>query len=337
MKRLLLLWGAVCLVLSACGQPQYPTGAMTEDARLTIVCGGQELVLDGVTLATLVTTELTYELTDETGAAHQDVSVVFDLVKYLEGEHLPVDGAATWIFQDRLGQVTYVPVEETRDSLYIGITSGAQNLDYPVSVIPNGQRDWQVWQLERVEFSPRAAETLRAEAEEAARRQQLEQAQAQLAGSRHIAVWGGVAGARGQSLGEFLPAYVAALPSGQVQAVLAEGEALTLAAETVLAAYPDQGLEGSYPLALTYEQQAVYLAGAGEFAEMLQCCGMIIAQTYTCYNQLGQSLVLSLEATGAAQLVVNDQGLLSLTWEDQRLDNIISVVAGEPIIDLDSL
>ena len=331
-----LLCLCVCL-LSACGGgAEYPTGAMTDDASLTLTWNGKEIVLDAVTLATLVTTELEYATVAEDGSAKEAVSVVFDLPKYLAGEDWDLASCRTFVLTDRQGNAVFVPADEVTDGLYIGITDGAENLDYPVSVIPEGPEGWRVWELARIDFRPEKAEALIAEAERAAEAERDKEARDAVEGARHIALAAGVANSEGRTLAQLIEENLAEMPVGEVAVLTDEEEQLQLAPEQVLtAAYSREQtvVGGQSIMCLTYGRQALWLAGPVYPPALFEYCGMIAAEDYTFFAEGGGNVKLAPEELEKTVILENEAGGLTLVYEGGQLEGLISVTAGQPVLE----
>lgn len=330
-----LLCLCVCL-FSACGAQEYPTGAMTDDASLTLTWKGQELVLDAVTLATLVTTELEYSTVAGDGSAEEAVSVVFDLPKYLAGEGWDLASCRTFVLTDRQGTTVFVPADEVTDSLYIGITDGAENLDYPVSVIPEGPEGWRVWELARIDFRPEKADALIAEAERAAEAERDREARDAVEGARHIALAQGIAGSEGLTLAQLISENLAEMPAGEVTLLTDTEERLQLAPEQVLdIAYSRDGTAvGEYDImCLCFGRQALWLAGPVYPPALFEYCGMIAAEDYTFFAATGASVKLAPEELEKTVVLENEAGGLTLVYEGGQLEGLISVTAGQPVLE----
>ncbi|MBO7668674.1 MAG: hypothetical protein J6T26_09460 [Firmicutes bacterium] len=342
MKNKTVKTALICLlclcacVFSACGGSEYPTGAMTDDASLTLTWKGEEIVLDAVTLATLVTTELEYTTVAEDGSAEDGVSVVFDLPKYLAGEGWDLASCRTWVLTDRQGGVVFVPADAAPQGLYIGITDGAENLDYPVSVIPEGPEQWRVWELERIDFRPEKAEALIAEAERAAEAERQQQARDAVEGARHIALAWGVAGSEGRTLAQLIQENLAEMPAGEVTVLTDEEERLQLAREQALTAtYSREGTTvGEHAVkCLTYGREALWLAGPVYPPALLEYCGMIEAEDYTFFAASGANVKLTPEQAEDSVILENEAGGLTLVYAGGQLDGVISVTAGRPVLE----
>lgn len=338
-NKLALLLIVPLLLLSACGQQEYQTGAMTDDASLTLTWDGEELVLDAVTLATLVTTELFYATESESGAAEEDVSVVFDLPKYLAGEGWDLARCRTWVLTDRQGRSVFVPVEEAEDSLYIGITSGTENLDYPVSVIPEGPSSWKVWELAQVDFRVEKAQVLMAAAEQAAAAERLQAAREAVEGVRHIALARGL-GRDGIKLTDLVRENLPEEPEGTVRILTEDGRSVDADPEPALAAEYSGGqalIGGKAVRCLSYGRQALWLGGPVSVPELFTAAGMIKAEDYSFFAVSGANVKLALPQIEEAAILENDAGGLDLVYGDGRLTGVISVTAGRPVVEEESL
>lgn len=330
-----LLCLSLCL-LSACGAEEYPTGAMTDDASLTLTWGGKEIVLDAVTLATLVTTELEYATVAGDGSAEEAVSVVFDLPKYLAGEGWDLASCRTFVLTDRQGGAVFVPADEVTDSLYIGITDGAENLDYPVSVIPEGPEEWRVWELERIDFRPEKAEALIAEAERATEAERARQARDAVEGARHIALAAGIANSEGLTLEQLMRDNLAEMPEAEITVLTNTEERLQLAPEQVLdIAYSRAGttIDGHGIMGLSFGRQALWLAGSVYPPALFEYCGMIAAEDYTFFAASGASVKLTPEELENTVVLENEAGGLTLVYEAGQLAGLISATAGQPVLE----
>ena len=330
-----LLCLCVC-IFSACGAEKYPTGAMTDDASLTLTWGGKEIVLDAVTLATLVTTELEYTTVAEDGSAEEDVSVVFDLPKYLAGEGWDLTACRTWVLTDRQGAAVFVPAEEATQGLFIGITDGAENLDYPVSVIPEGPERWRVWELARIDFRPEKAEALIAEAERAAEAERDREARDAVEGVRHIALAQGIANSEGRTLAQLIEENLAEMPAGEVTVLTDEEERLQLPPEQVLDAVYSRDrtvVDGYDIMCLSFGRQALWLAGPVYPPALLDWCGMIAAEDYTFFTASGANVKLAPEELEKTVILENEAGGLTLVHAGGQLDGLISVSAGQPVLE----
>ena len=339
-NKLALLLIVPLLLLSACGQTEYQTGAMTDDASLTLTWNGEELVLDAVTLATLVTTELFYATESESGAAEEDVSVVFDLPKYLAGEGWDLGSCRTWVLTDRQGRSVFVPVEDTTDSLYIGITSGTENLDYPVSVIPEGPSSWKVWELAQVDFRVEKAQVLMDAAEQTAAAERLQAAREAVPGARHIALARGLASRDGVTLADLVRDNLAEEPEGTVRILTEDGQSVAADAGPALAAEYSGGqalIEGKAVRCLSYGRQALWLGGPVSAVELFTAADMIKAEDYTFFTVSGANVKLTLAETEDAAILENDAGGLDLVYGGGTLTGLISVTAGQPVVEEESL
>ena len=335
-NKIVLLIIVSLLALSACGQTEYPTGAMTDDATLTLTWDGDEIVLDAVTLATLVTTELYYDTQQADGSTEEEVSVVFDLLKYLAGEGWELGSCRTWVLTDRQGKRVFVPADQAADSLYIGITDGAENLDYPVSVIPEGPLDWQVRDLAAVDFRVEKAEALAEEAarEEAAARQQ--QARDAVEGTRHIALAQGITCGSSLALADIISENMPEMPAGEVAALTSEEEELILTADQVLAAeYSKEGtvIGEKTVRCIAYGRQAIWLGGPVYPPALFKYCGMIEAEDYTFFAAGGANVKLTPEEAYQSVILENETGGLTLVYSSGDLESLVSVTAGQPVID----
>ena len=335
-NKIVLLIIISLLALSACGQTEYPTGAMTDDATLTLTWDGDEIVLDAVTLATLVTTELYYDTQQADGTVEEEVSVVFDLLKYLAGEGWELGSCRTWVLTDRQGKRVFVPADQAADSLYIGITDGAKNLDYPVSVIPEGPVEWQVWDLYAVDFRVEKAEALAEEAEreeEAARQQQARDA---VEGTRHIALAQGITCGGSLALAGLISENMPEPPAGEVTALTSEEEEFTFTTEQVLdAEYSKDGtvIGEKTVMCMAYGRQAIWLGGPVYPPALFKYCGMIEAEDYTFFAASGANVKLTPKEADQSVVLENEYGGLTLVYPSGNLEGLVSVTAGQPVID----
>lgn len=323
------------LTLPACGQ-EYPSGAMTEDATLTLTWQGEEIVLDAVTLATLVTTELAYTTLAQDGTATEGLSVVFDLLKYLDGEGWELGSCRAWVLTDRQDRPVFIPTDQVSDSLYIGITQGAENLEYPISVIPEGPSAWQVWELARIDFRVEKVESLVEEAERAEAAARRQEAQEAVEGARHIALARGIAGREDISVMQLISDNLAELPEGPLRALTRDEEEIELSPEQAGALKYRDGktvFQEQTILCLTFSRQALWLAGPADPPALFQACGMIAAEDYTFFAANGASVKLTAAEAEAAAIAEDDEGGWKLIYSSGRLDGLISVTAGQPIVE----